>query len=287
LTASTAVVTFGDRKLSSSLCLFFPKAQAAASDGWQLGEHDTWAKMTNFEVALRTPLIIRAPWMKASIGQTTSVLAEAVDFYPTLAALVGLPAPKSAGQQINGTSLVPAFDDPEGSAGMKDAAYSQFAKPSRARPFVFWPTPQRNATEIMGYTVRVDEWRYTCWFGFDGVTQTPNRDEIIGRELCKCSPLPLRLLSKPHAEKRAVHRRSSRRSRAARLARRARQRRGGTGERGAGEAAARQNSGLHPALPRGVSAPRRRDVGGGAVAAAVLRRFCLGGSLCRSGGCAR
>ena len=62
---------------------------------------------------------------------------------------------QSAGQQINGTSLVPAFDDPEGSAGMKDAAYSQFAKPSRARPFVFWPTPQRNATEIMGYTVRV------------------------------------------------------------------------------------------------------------------------------------
>ena len=36
---------------------------------------------------------------------------------------------ESAGQQINGTSLVPAFDDPEGSAGMKDAAYSQFAKP--------------------------------------------------------------------------------------------------------------------------------------------------------------
>ena len=35
----------------------------------------------------------------------------------------------------------------------------------------------------MGYTVRVDEWRYTCWFGFDGRTQTPNRDEIIGREL--------------------------------------------------------------------------------------------------------
>ena len=41
--------------------------------------------MTNFEVALRTPLIIRAPWMKNSIGRVTSVLAEAVDFYPTLA----------------------------------------------------------------------------------------------------------------------------------------------------------------------------------------------------------
>ena len=121
--------------------------------------------------------------MKASIGKVTAVLAEAVDFYPTLAALVGLPAPQSAGQQINGTSLVPAFEDPEGSAGLKQAAFSQFAKPFRSQPFVFWPTPQRNATEIMGYTVRVDEWRYTCWFGFDGVTQTPNREEILGREL--------------------------------------------------------------------------------------------------------
>jgi iduronate 2-sulfatase len=124
--------------------------------------------------------------MKASIGKVTAVLAEAVDLYPTLAALVGLPPPQSAGQQINGTSLVPAFEDPagaEGSAGLKQAAFSQFAKPYRSQPFVFWPTPQRNATEIMGYTVRVDEWRYTCWFGFDGATQTPNREEILGREL--------------------------------------------------------------------------------------------------------
>eukprot|EP01050_Picozoa_sp_SAG11_P009711 SAG11_NODE_932_length_6489_cov_6.539039_2_plen_168_part_00 len=121
--------------------------------------------------------------MKASIGKVTSILAELVDLYPTLASLVGLPAPQSAGQQINGTSLLPAFEDPAGSAMMKDAAYSQFAKPSRENPFVFWPTPRRNETEIMGYTVRVDEWRYTCWFGFDGKSQTPNRDEVIGREL--------------------------------------------------------------------------------------------------------
>lgn len=122
-------------------------------------------------------------WMEASIGKVTSVLAEAVDFYPTLAALVGLPSPQSAGQQINGTSLLPAFEDPEGSSALKEAAFSQFAKPFRSKPFVFWPTPQRNATEIMGYTVRVDEWRYTCWFGFNGATQTPNREEILGREL--------------------------------------------------------------------------------------------------------
>ena len=38
LTSSTIVAVIGDH-------------------GWQLGEHDTWAKMTNFEVALRIPMI--------------------------------------------------------------------------------------------------------------------------------------------------------------------------------------------------------------------------------------
>ena len=141
--------------------------------------------MTNFEVALRTPLIIRAPWKTGSVGRTTDVLAEAVDLYPTLAALAGLPPPESEGEAVNGTSLEPVFDDPVGQAGLKAAAFSQFAKPSLSQPFTFWPTPQRNATEIMGYTVRVDQWRYTCWFKFNKTTIVPitNDDGIIGREL--------------------------------------------------------------------------------------------------------
>ena len=32
--------------------------------GWQLGEHATWAKMTNFEIGVHVPLIIRAPVRK-------------------------------------------------------------------------------------------------------------------------------------------------------------------------------------------------------------------------------
>ena len=152
--------------------------------GWQLGEHDTWAKMTNFEVAVRTPLIIRAPWKESFIGKVTRVLAEAVDLYPTFAALAGLPTPESLGEEINGTNLVPVFDDPVVShVALKPAAYSQFAKPFRSKPFEFWPTPARNATEIMGYTVRVDAYRYTCWFGFDGRKVVPNVNEILGREL--------------------------------------------------------------------------------------------------------
>jgi iduronate 2-sulfatase len=145
--------------------------------------------MTNFEVALRTPLIIRAPWFPKSIGVTTSVLAEAVDFYPTLAGLVGLPDPKTDGASsagINGTDLTPVFVDPVANGDLKGAAYSQFAKPQLNDPFAFWPTPLRNATQIMGYSVRVDEWRYTCWFKFNPklvVPMTSSADDIIGREL--------------------------------------------------------------------------------------------------------
>ena len=32
----------------------------------------------------------------------------------------------------------------------------------------------RNVTPFMGYTVRVEDWRYTCWIPFDG---TSNRGE--------------------------------------------------------------------------------------------------------------
>ena len=73
LDKSTVVVCFGDH-------------------GYQLGEHDTWAKMTNFELGVHIPLIIRAPWMQASLGRETAVLAEMVDIYPTLSALAGRPS---------------------------------------------------------------------------------------------------------------------------------------------------------------------------------------------------
>ena len=144
--------------------------------------------MTNFEIALRTPLIMRVPWKKASVGRVTDVLAEAVDLYPTLAALVGLPPPRDEGEGINGTSLEAVFDAPAGGEGgrhleLKAAAFAQFAKPYRAKPFAFWPTQLRNETEVMGYTVRSDLWRYTCWFGFDKKRIVPVIDDILGREL--------------------------------------------------------------------------------------------------------
>eukprot|EP01047_Picozoa_sp_COSAG01_P009495 COSAG01_NODE_390_length_17672_cov_8.513287_11_plen_64_part_00 len=44
--------------------------------------------------------------------------------YPTLVELAGLHDPRSVGEQINGTSLVPAMVDPLNTS-IKKAAYSQ------------------------------------------------------------------------------------------------------------------------------------------------------------------
>ena len=124
----------------------------------------------NFELGVHVPLIMRAPFLQTSAGRRTDQLAELVDvsrhsrsvrfafaernsrwaqLYPTLAALVGLPDPRSMGEEINGTSLAPLFSaageceqqppqqqQAEGCregyvaavAGLKDAAFAQFAK---------------------------------------------------------------------------------------------------------------------------------------------------------------
>lgn len=36
------------------------------------------------ELGARVPLIIRAPWIEASIGKRTAVLAELIDIFPTV-----------------------------------------------------------------------------------------------------------------------------------------------------------------------------------------------------------
>lgn len=150
-----------------------------SDNGWHLGEQAIWSKSTNFELALRIPLIIRAPWKTASIGKSTNVLAELVDVYPTLATLAGLPLPQSLGEHVNGTSLEIIFDNTS-IVNVKDAAFSQYGKGST---FSVQPIFQRNETQLMGYSVRVDEWRYTAWFAFDKVKIQPIVDYVIGQEL--------------------------------------------------------------------------------------------------------
>eukprot|EP01043_Picozoa_sp_COSAG02_P060502 COSAG02_NODE_7921_length_2785_cov_1.825763_1_plen_62_part_10 len=45
---------------------------------YQLGELNEWSKKTNTELATRVPLLIRVPWLKASVGVRSQVLVELV-----------------------------------------------------------------------------------------------------------------------------------------------------------------------------------------------------------------
>jgi arylsulfatase A-like enzyme len=107
--------------------------------GYHMGEHGHWQKTTLFENATRVPLIISVPGMKLA-GSGTPAPAEMVDFYPTLAELCGLPAPR----YLSGVSLAPVLENP--AARPRQSALTQYAD---------------------GYSIRTARYRYTEW-GADG-----------------------------------------------------------------------------------------------------------------------
>jgi iduronate 2-sulfatase len=133
LTENTIVVLWGDH-------------------GWKLGEQASWAKMTNYEIDTRAPLIIRAPGFE-SAGQSADGLVEFIDIYPTLCELANLPVR----DELEGVSVVPLMRDP--SRPGKDAAFSQFLREG------IWMAP--DGIEYMGYSIRTDRYRYVSWMNWE------------------------------------------------------------------------------------------------------------------------
>lgn len=109
--------------------------------GYHLSEHGQWMKETLFEESTHTPLIMSDPEIKPSkMGCTRTV--ELLDIYPTLTDLCGLESPK----HLMGVSLKPLIQNPQ----MKwdRPAYTQM---------------DRLRANVMGRTVRTENWRYTEW----------------------------------------------------------------------------------------------------------------------------
>ena len=116
--------------------------------GWKLGEHNSWCKMTNFEIDTRVPLIISAPGIKHR-NIRCGGLVEFVDVYPTLCDLSGLDIPDS----LEGISLVPLMNNP--GLPWKKAVFSQFLREG------IWIAP--DGIPYMGYSIRTDRYRYVRW----------------------------------------------------------------------------------------------------------------------------
>lgn len=134
-----------------------------ADHGYHLGEHDLWAKTSNFELDARVPLMIAVPGLRTA-GRRTSALAELVDLFPTLVDLCGLPQPEG----LEGVSLQPVLNHPD--ATVKPAAFTQHPRPA------YYDRTPSGLPEAMGYSVRTPEVRYTEWRAW-------NTGAIVAREL--------------------------------------------------------------------------------------------------------
>ena len=175
--------------------------------GWSLGEASEWEKFTNFEMAARVPLIIRAPWLKSGIGKMTRTLVELVDIMPTLIELA-TPATIVVPAGVEGTSLVP-FMELKNSGGENKSGENKSENKSvvdgkvvSGKTVVLTQFPRcvtdwsamwkrndcdnvdrRNFTH-MGLSLRTNRWRFTRWMQWDGELLMPKwRDDDDGLEL--------------------------------------------------------------------------------------------------------
>jgi iduronate 2-sulfatase len=141
-------------------------------NGFHLGEHDVWGKMTLFGWDARVPLIISAPGIGTG-GAKTSAISELIDIFPTLTDLSGLPNPP----QLDGASLVPLLKD--ASATVKPAALTQ-----HPRPALYWGGGPQALPQVMGYGLTTDRWSYHEWRDF-------KTGDVVARELYdeKADPL--------------------------------------------------------------------------------------------------
>ncbi len=133
--------------------------------GWKLGDHNSWGKMTNFNIDLQVPVIVRYPRQK-NRGAHTMAMTELVDLFPSLCELAGIEVPN----YMQGTSFVPLLEDP--TQPWKTAVFSQFHR----RPKV-----SADGKRYMGYSINTPEHHYLEWYSWDHESGT--RGEYVTAEL--------------------------------------------------------------------------------------------------------
>ncbi|XP_049623459.1 iduronate 2-sulfatase [Suncus etruscus] len=187
--------------------------------GWALGEHGEWAKYSNFDVVTRVPLMFYVPGRTAPLpgsgqklfpyidpfdpaselmkpGRQTEDLVELVSLFPTLAGLAGLDVPPLCpipsfhvelcreGQNLLGHFQFSDLeeDSPLHGNPRESVAYSQYPRPA--------DTPQWNSDkpnlkdiQVMGYSIRTVDYRYTVWVSFDPHDFLANFSDVHAGEL--------------------------------------------------------------------------------------------------------
>ena len=160
--------------------------------GWHLGDHGTWTKHTNYEQAVRIPIIFYAPSVTKG-GSISGQPAETVDIYTTLASLAGLPKP-SGPQPIDGIDLTPVLKNTN--KRIREYAYHAYNKRSH-----------------LGRAIRTERYRLVEWIPHENVRgeieyelYDYKEDPLETKNLAKSQPDVLKdllelLAQEPHAKK--------------------------------------------------------------------------------------
>ena len=110
--------------------------------GWHLGDHRQWCKHSNYEQAVRSPLIIAAPGISG--GKSCESPTGHIDIFPTLCSLAGVAIPNC----VEGKDITSLLKDP--SSSVRKAILSQYPRSVNGAP-------------AMGYTLRSKRYRYVKW----------------------------------------------------------------------------------------------------------------------------
>lgn len=181
--------------------------------GWSLGEHAEWAKYSNFEVALRVPLIVCAAHLRQNAAaHVLPRVVELLDVYPTIVELAGLEVPRKCERTAKaendtmcteGRSLVSLMlqqaaiaatttttaivqnDHPATNDDRDDddnVAFSQYPRPADY-PQTNSDRPRLAEIRLMGYSMRTPYFRYTAWLRFDAMRFRRNWSAVVAEEL--------------------------------------------------------------------------------------------------------
>lgn len=175
--------------------------------GWSLGEHQEWAKYSNYQVATRTPLIISLPPTLFPHGQDLQNDIQIVpltgvrrgptyvhdpvmllDLFPTLAAASGLPVPQPCQSRFltanettctEGLDILPVLGSV---SSQRMDILTQYPRPS-VQPQWDSDQPKLADISIMGYSMLSTAYRYSEWVKFNTTSFKPDWGVCFAKEL--------------------------------------------------------------------------------------------------------
>ena len=118
--------------------------------GWQLGEHNLWAKHCNYQTSLKVPLIIKYSNQKTQ--QKINSVVELLDIYPTLCDLSKIQKP----EHLQGKSLIIINEENPTNLNGFSNYHNGFTITNKDYSYTVWKNKEGNVKAEMMYNLNLD-----------------------------------------------------------------------------------------------------------------------------------